>query len=969
MATRSVDFVPPVWKRALASVLAVFALAAGAVHAADVPASPAPLPQWPQVHSDIAAEADVRFGVLPNGLRYAIMHNATPPGLTSLRLRIGSGSLQERDDQRGLAHFLEHMAFKGSTHVPPGEMLKILERKGLAFGPDSNAFTLFDQTFYKLDLPKSDEDRIDTGLFLLREVAGELTLDQSAMDSERGVVLSEERLRDSPSKAVSNWQRDFIFEGQRVAERDPIGSVDILKTAPVSLIREFYEAYYRPENATLIAVGDFDPDAMEAKIRSRFADWRGRGDPGPQPDLGQPRARGETFRMLIRTGAPGLYAVTWVQPYDGAPDTWADERRRMVDDLGLAILNRRLSRIAEQPGAPFLSASFSRSNVLHSSRLTSLSLVSAPHTLDKAVGAAVLEQRRIVQYGVTGQELTEVLSNTRASWAAAAAGSSTRGSQALADGLLTSVANETVFKSPQATADFVEAAAKSLRPEDVDDALKAAFSGSGPLIAAAFSAPLPEGAAGLQADYDNALATPPANIPPPEVKAWPYDRIGEPGKLVWRQEVPDLGVTQVRFANGVRLNIKTTDFAKDEILIAAKLGDGLIALPPNDPSPVWMVNALAAGGTLDLTADEIRESLAGVVAGVSFTAADANYTLSSSTQPKDFARDLQLIAALVARPGFRPEAVDRLKASIGVSLPAMETTPDGILGQTLPLLLHRGDVRWRGTPDANELAKAQSGDLTKLIGPVLASGALEITIVGDIAADRAIDAVGATLGALPARDDPHDIPAVNRTVRAPDATSAPIVLTHKGRPDQAAAYVEWPTTDFHVDQHRARTLEIAAKILENRIIDRVRNGEGVTYTPSASSVASSDLSDFGYVGALVEIPPEKTDAVFSDIDAIAADMASHPPGQDEFDRARAPVIETAIKQRQTNGFWLGLINGSQADPRRFTTARTRIADLRSVTPRDVQRVSAAFLRPERAWKLIVKAEAAPAVTANAGAAR
>ena len=923
---------------------------------------------WPQTTSDIPAEADIRFGVLANGMRYAILRNATPAGQTSLRLRIAAGSLQERDDQRGLAHFLEHMAFKGSTHVPAGEMLKILERKGVAFGPDSNAFTQFDQTFFKVDLPESDDDRIDTGLMLLREVAGELILDQEAMDGERGVVLAEERLRDTPARALGKWQRDFVFEGQRLAARDPIGVVDILQTAPVSLIREFYDAYYRPENATLIAVGDFDPTVMEAKIKARFADWRGRGPSGPQPDLGAPMTRGETFRMLIRPEIPGLFGVTWAQAFDAEPDTRASERRRLIENLGVAILNRRLSRVAEGRGAPFLSASFSRVNLLHTARLTSLSMTSAPHTLDRAVDAAIAEQRRIVEYGVTESELNEVLADLRAGWAAATARAATRSTRTLADDLLASVNADTVFKSPGQGAQLFDETAKTVHVTQINQALQGAFAGSGPLIAAAFPAPLSEGAAGLQADYDHAASAPLTDTAASSAKTWPYDQFGPAGRLVWRREVADLGVTQARFANGLRLNVKTTPFAKDEILIAAKLGDGVIGLAPNDPAPLWMVNALALGGTRELTADEIRISLAGVVAGASFAVGDAGFNLGSATRPEDFVKDLQLIAALIDNPGFRPEAVERLKASIGVDLPSLETTPGGVLSRALPLLLHRGDARWRATPNAAELAKAAPDDLAAVIGPVLKSGALELSIVGDVSVDQAITAVGRTLGTLPARDNPHTVATANRTVLPPAGASEATVLTHRGRADQAIAYVEWPTADFNEDQHRARVLELTAKVLENRIIERVRNGEAAAYTPSAVSVASSDLLEFGFVAASVEIPPQKINGFFKDIDDIVADMAARPPTADEFERARAPMIETALKARETNGFWLALINGSQADPRRFATARTRLADLRSVTPEDVRRVTARFLQPARGWKLIVRARSvkadAPAVDAK-----
>jgi len=149
--------------------------------------------EWVQAASDLAADPAVRFGQLDNGMRYAILRNATPAGQAALRLRIGSGSLQESEDQQGLAHFLEHMAFKGSTHVPQGEMIKILERKGLAFGADTNAETGYGQTVYKLDLPQVDDDTLDTGLMLLRETGSELTLDARAFDAERGVILSEER--------------------------------------------------------------------------------------------------------------------------------------------------------------------------------------------------------------------------------------------------------------------------------------------------------------------------------------------------------------------------------------------------------------------------------------------------------------------------------------------------------------------------------------------------------------------------------------------------------------------------------------------------------------------------------------------------------------------------------------------------------------------------------------------------------
>ncbi|MBV9510238.1 MAG: insulinase family protein, partial [Caulobacteraceae bacterium] len=200
-----------------------------------------PMNVWPQTYAkDLPPDPAMRFGQLPNGLRYVVMKNVTPAGQSSLRLRINAGSMEETNDQQGLAHFLEHMAFDGSAHVPNGEMIKILERHGLAFGADTNASTSWEETVYKLDLPKSDDDTLDTSLMLLREVASELTLQQSAIDKERGVVLSEERLRDTPSYRVLKQDLQFALKGQLAARRFPIGLVDVIRGATHAQLEDFY---------------------------------------------------------------------------------------------------------------------------------------------------------------------------------------------------------------------------------------------------------------------------------------------------------------------------------------------------------------------------------------------------------------------------------------------------------------------------------------------------------------------------------------------------------------------------------------------------------------------------------------------------------------------------------------------------------------------------------------------------------
>ncbi|MBV9549421.1 MAG: insulinase family protein, partial [Alphaproteobacteria bacterium] len=240
-------------------------------------AAPALATPWPK--SDIPADPTVTFGVLPNGMRYAIQHNATPSGEVSMRLRIAAGALQEEKDQRGLAHFLEHMAFRGSAHVKDGEMSKTLQRIGLAFGSDTNASTDQEETVYQFDLPRSDDASVDTALDLLHEIGTSLTLDPAAAKTEAGVVLSELKLRELPSFQASQARLNFLFKDERATQLAN-GDPDVIAKASIARIRDFYHAYYRPERATLIIVGDIDPAKIAGKITQVFASWRDEGRGG-----------------------------------------------------------------------------------------------------------------------------------------------------------------------------------------------------------------------------------------------------------------------------------------------------------------------------------------------------------------------------------------------------------------------------------------------------------------------------------------------------------------------------------------------------------------------------------------------------------------------------------------------------------------------------------------------------------------
>jgi zinc protease len=314
-----------------------------------------------------------------------------------------------------------------------------------------------------------------------------------------------------------------------------------------------------------------------------------------------------------------------------------------------------------------------------------------------------------------------------------------------------------------------------------------------------------------------------------------------------------------------------------------------------------------------------------------------------------------LLTALISRPGYRPEAVEHTKNLLTVALPTIDYTPANVLGVSLPPLLH-GDLRWQVLPTPEALAAAKPGDLPALVDGTLKSGAMEVTVVGDVTPERAIMEVARTLGTLPTREEPRPVPASSPTLRPPSGGGPPLILHHKGRADQAIAYVEWPTHDFYADAHESHVLVLAAAILHNRLIDRIRTGESASYAPTADAVAVSEVLGYGYVEAEAEIPPSRIGGFYKDVEEIVADMGRSPPSADELLRARAPLIADFEKSRQTLEFWTTFLGHSQADPREIDSIRRKTPDFQSVTAAEISAACARWLTPATAWKLIVRAD-------------
>jgi zinc protease len=913
---------------------------------------------WPHDFSDLKPDPAVRYGMLANGMRYAIKKNSQPKGTAALRLRIASGSIQETDAQQGLAHYLEHMAFNGSKNVAEGEMIRILERKGLAFGPDTNAYTSFGETVYMLDLPNVQKDTLDTGIFLMRETADRLTISQASVERERGVVLSEERSRDTPELRASKARYELWLQGQIVARRFPVGLVETINAANRDKILDYYQRFYRPERALFVVVGDVDVAAIEAQIKKTFADWSQPGPAGVDPDLGQVVKRGQQAKVLIEPKGSTQVSITYVSAPERFADTAGQRQHDLRRELAMAVVNRRFERLARADNPPFIAAGLGRFDLSRSATLANVSIQTAPDGWAKGMAAAEQELRRALQYGVDQVELDREIKELRAAYENAAISADTRETRSLAMGIVSAFDDVSVFTHPRDDFARFDAMVKGFTAAQANALLREAFKGEGPLLFLNANQPVPGGEKAVSDAFDASRKV--AVLPPPkqEVKTWTYTSFGKLGAVVARQRDDSADVDMLRFANGVKLNVKTTDFDKDQIGVLVRLGGGQLVMPKAAPGLNWVAPfAVTEGGLGKLDREELDRALTGKVVGLSFGVDENAFTLGGDTRGEDLATQLQLVAAAITDSAWRPQGLKRMQSFAENQFKQLEASPGRVLSRDAAAILRSGDGRWVFP----SLAQAQAITMEQVkapVAPALARAPIEVTLVGDVTLAQAEKLVGATLGSLPARAGDFPAPADAKIVRFAQGGGPVQQLTHLGRADQSLGYIAFKGYDSISSLRKARTQRFVAQLMRLRLTDEFREKLGASYSPTAGAQASDVFPGFGFLSASAETPPEKVALFYQIVDQIAAELREGRFDDDLIERARKPLVEAAQNAQKTNAFWIGAIADIQTDPQTAVSLRTRISDLQTISKAELVAAAKEILQPQNAVRIRVDAKPA-----------
>jgi len=933
----------------LLSVLLAFTLTAPR----PVPAAP---PAFGQETSDLRPDQAAVWGRLPNGLHYVVLPNKEPRNRASLRLVVGSGSLYETESQRGLAHYLEHMAFNGSTHYAPGTLVEYLQRLGMTYGADTNAATSFDNTVYLLELPNTQPATLAEGFQVLGDYAGGLSIEVPQINKERGIILAEKRTRDSVEYRSWVAENDFLLADSLIPKRMPIGLTEIIEKAPREQFVDFYNAWYRPENLAVIAVGDFDPAVVATQIKQTFGSLQPRDPVRPQPDLGH-----------VST-APGLHvgfhpepeaaratvSIQTLTPYSGEPDTAAKRLRDLPRDIGFQMLTRRLSILAKKENAPFSEGYANISDSYNFFRNASVELHCKPDNWRSSLTVAEQELRRALEFGFQPAELAEATANYLNSLEQGAKSAPTRRSDDLAAELISCLLRNEVFTHPNADLALFKPALDNVTVADCLRAFRTAWAVdqryvfvTGNIDLAKESAP-PEQIIARVYESSQATAVQPTEGLANETFA--YADFGLAGAVLHREHVDGLGVDLVEFANGVRLNLKKTDFEANTVRVNVRVGTGRLTEPATEPGLALLSDlAFITGGLGKHSIDDLQRLFAGKTVGLDFDVRDDAFDFSGSTNREDLLAQLQLFTAFVVDPGYRPEAQRQATKTIEEMYNQYAHTPTGPMRTEVPRLLASNDPRF-GLP-SREVASARTLDEMKTwLTPQLASGAVEIGIAGDIDVDASIAAVARTFGALPKRAPKPELADARKVLFPTPFTKNYSVPTEIPK---GLVTIYWPTTDSR-DVQIARRLTLLAEILSDRLRVKVREEMGDAYNPESYSAPSDTYLRYGFLLAQISIDPAQAQKIVDTVLALATDLQKNGATSDELARAKQPILTSLKETVRTNPYWLNAVIGScQEFPQRLDWCRTRSSDFEGITKAEIDALAAKYLDRARSISVTV----------------
>jgi zinc protease len=939
--------------------LVVLALVLAFPLAAQRPAKPA-APR-PAAAAALPVDTAVHTGHLANGLRFWVRHNSYPEHRLELRLVVRAGSILEDNDQRGLAHFIEHMGFNGTTHFAKNDMVKYLESIGVKYGADLNANTDFDETQYILPVPSDKPELVARAFDILQDWATGDKFNPDEVAAERGVVLGEWRSGLGAESRILNQEIPVIFQGSRYAVRLPIGDTAIIAHATAAPMKRFYHDWYRPDLMAVIAVGDYPVDSLKQLISTHFGAMHNPVPERPRTDAPIPVIPGTRVAIITDPEQPTESVELMIRRPTTHYRTEADERRDLISSLFTMIASQRMQLLARKPDAPFTGAGFGPSGLIRDVEIFEVGAGAKEGKSAAAFEATLRELRRFDLHGVLPAELERAKASLLRGRESAAAEEGKTESDVFLGAYINAFLRGNAVVSATDRYALTKRVLPTITLDEVNAAIRESSRGADRVVVvlgpekSKASLPPRDTIVAILARTDTATLAPwteatntAALVPNPP----------QPARIVSDTTYTDVGITDWHLSNGIRVLIKPTTFKADQVYVVGEAAGGFSLLRDSDLLDGTLASSVmqqSGAGAFD--AQALRNKLAGKIAFIATQVDQTSEGAFAFSAPKDLESGMQLLWLTLTAPRLDTAAVSALRNQIRTQLANRGDTPDGVFSDTVLITMGRNSPRAQPL-NIERLDRFDPARSLALFKDWFHDfNGFTFVIVGNVNVDSLKPLVTEWLGGLPSAGATHawkdvePLPpegVITKVVRKGKEPVSEQVVLFTG-PSAAAT----PTTSL--------AAAAAAQILQERLLDTLREAMGATYSVSANSSVQR-VPRLRYRSEITfKSTPAQADTLWLAAQKIISALQTSGPTPDELQKFVAQTrreTEVAVK---TNDWWLSEISNhvmpdGEAAGRPLSGLLTWSAQLDGLTAAMVQDAARKYFDPANVARFVLLPE-------------
>ena len=936
-------------KSVLKSVLLILAAAtlflsfscAGAPPAPDIPVDADESASTARSSALLQLDPQVTYGTLENGLTYYVRRNTTPEERVELRLVVNAGSVLEREDQRGLAHFVEHMAFNGTSAYEKQAIIDYLEKSGMSFGPDINATTSFDRTIYQLDLPTRDPEVVNRGIDILKEWAFEIAFDPEEVEKERYVIIEEWRSGRSASSRMQDIYLPVLLRGSRYADRLPIGSMDVIRRTSAADLKEFYRSWYSPRNMAVIIVGDIDPDKMTELLRDAFGRYEA-GDTPVRPSYSVPPAEESAYVPATDPEARNT-RVQVVRLHDPFTlRTEKDFRTALVLSMYRQMINDRLAEKTEQADPPYVSGYFSVSDFLRNDGATMWGAAAREGREKQALRELLIEAERVDKYGFTAGELDRARENIRSWMKQAYEERDKTESGQLVNEYIAHFLSDEAAPGIEREWELTQRFLPNITMEEIQS-IETKITRSSGEETYILTGPEKEGREYMTAaEIDQLLA----EIRTAKIEPYRDEFGGEklfdsalsPGAVYGEIEIPGGSYHGFTLSNGARIFYKLTDFKNEELLFSAFSPGGASLVEDDRYFAARLAPAIIdASGLADYSPSELKKLLTGKQVQVSPYIGELFEGFSGSSRPEDLELLFQLVHLYFTSVREDPQLFASYQQRLADLLENRDKDPQVKLGDEINRLLFENHPRRQPLTSeiVQNLAPAAVYDIFKQ--RFTSPSDFTFIFVGNVDPEQIRRLSALYLGSLAAMEQEQ---WQDRGVRYTDESQSTAVRS--GIADKSSVVRLYPG-DYTWDLRENTVLTGLRELLNIRLREKVREEAGGTYNVGVSISTSRYPEDDYLLTISFTCDPARVDELTYIIEEELRLLRQAPADASYLEKVRSILLKSLEDDRQTNRYWLSVISRIrqyEMDPQESLAEDERI---RSLTAEDLQKAAAKYI--------------------------